>query len=177
MPYQPGSDEDTQLLALSGADQRHIRVSNQVNVVHSNTNSDQGDLKLDWVASAKDHVYTRYSQQHITNPTTNSQLLTGDSDNEFPLYNGVIDYSHTFSPFLLKLCAHRRELLSRDRKVSSNATNQNLPTLFGIAGSAPDQTFLPSMTFNGPSYSARQIRQQQPGLFVPRHSPSISKIP
>ncbi|WP_433966717.1 carboxypeptidase regulatory-like domain-containing protein [Tunturiibacter gelidiferens] len=57
---------------------------NQTNVTHSFTNSDQGDLKIDWVASQKDHVYARYSQQHITNPTTNSQLLTGDSDNEYP---------------------------------------------------------------------------------------------
>src|ERR1700751_1802450 len=76
----------------------NLTTGNQVNVVHSYTNSDQGDLKIDWVASEKDHIYARYSQQHLTNPTTNSQLLTGDSDNEFPLYNGVLDSSHTFNP-------------------------------------------------------------------------------
>src|SRR6266478_9477105 len=45
---------------------------NQTNVTHSYTNSDQGDVKIDWIASQKDHIYGRYSQQHLTNPTTNS---------------------------------------------------------------------------------------------------------
>jgi len=71
--------------------------------MHSYTNSDQGDLKIDWIASQKDHILRPGTRrQHITNPTTNSQLLTGNSDNEFPLYNGRAGtYTHTFSPSLL----------------------------------------------------------------------------
>ena len=124
---------------------------NQVNVVHSYTNSDQGDLKIDWVASQKDHVYARYSQQHLTNPTTNSQLLTGNSDNEFPLYNGVLDYTHTFNPSLLNSARIGTSYFPVTEGYT-NPTGLNLPTTFGIAGAAANQTFLPLETFSGPSY-------------------------
>jgi len=129
----------------------NLTTGNQVNVTHSYTNSDQGDLKIDWVASQKDHVYARYSQQHITNPTTNSQLLTGNSDNEFPLYNGVLDYTHTFSPSLLNSARIGASYFPVTEGYT-NATGQNLPSVFGIAGTAPNQTFLPQMTFQGASY-------------------------
>jgi hypothetical protein len=121
---------------------------NQTNVTHSYTNSDQGDIKIDWIASQKDHVYARYSQQHLVNPTTNSQLLVGDSDNEFPLYNGVIDYTHTFSPSLLN-SARIGASYFPVTEGNSNPTGQNLPSVFGIAGTAPDQTFLPLQTLQG----------------------------
>ncbi len=128
-----------------------LTVGNQTNVVHSNTNSDQGDIKLDWVASQKDHVYGRYSQQHISNPTTNSQLLIGNSDNEFPLYNGVIDYVHTFSPNLLNDARIGGSYFPVTEGFS-NPTGQDLGTAFGIGGTAPGQTFLPGQTFNGSSF-------------------------
>ncbi len=128
-----------------------LNTQNQVNVTHSYTNSDQGDLKIDWVASEKDHVYGRYSQQHISNPTTNSQLLTGNSDNEFPLYNGVINYTHTFSPFLLNTARLGASYFPVTEGYT-NPTGKNLPTEFGIAGAAPNQTFLPLQDFTGPSY-------------------------
>ena len=121
---------------------------NQTNVTHSYTNSDQGDAKIDWIASQKDHVYGRYSQQHLTNPTTNSQLLVGDSDNEFPLYNGVIDYTHTFSPSLLNSARIGASYFPVTEGYT-NPTGQNLPSVFGIAGTAPDQTFLPLQTLQG----------------------------
>jgi hypothetical protein len=128
-----------------------LTTGNQVNVTHSYTNSDQGDLKIDWVASEKDHVYGRYSQQHITNPTTNSQLLTGNSDNEFPLYNGVIDYAHTFNPNLLN-DARLGASYFPVTEGFSNPTGQNLSTTFGIAGVPASQTFLPLQQFSGASY-------------------------
>ncbi|MBB5340082.1 carboxypeptidase-like regulatory domain-containing protein [Tunturiibacter gelidoferens] len=128
-----------------------LTTGNQVNVTHSFTNSDQGDLKIDWIASQKDHVYARYSQQHITNPTTNSQLLTGDSDNEFPLYNGVIDYTHTFNPSLLNNARIGTSYFPVTEGYT-NPTGQNLPSTFGIAGAAPNQTFLPLQMFSGASY-------------------------
>jgi len=129
----------------------NLTTGNQVNVMHSYTNSDQGDLKIDWIASQKDHVYARYSQQNISNPTTNSQLLTGNSDNEFPLYNGVLDYTHTFSPSLLNSARIGASYFPVTEGYT-NPTGQNLPSVFGIAGTAANQTFLPMMTFQGASY-------------------------
>ena len=72
--------------------------NNAVNTTHSNTNQDQGDARLDWNASDKDHVFARYSQAYITNPTTNSVALLYNTANIYPVYNGVIDYTRSFSP-------------------------------------------------------------------------------
>ena len=150
VPFSPAA-QNILSSSLYPAPINSLNTQNQVNVTHSYTNSDQGDLKIDWVASEKDHVYGRYSQQHISNPTTNSQLLTGDSDNEFPLYNGVINYTHTFSPFLLNTARLGASYFPVTEGYT-NPTGKNLPTEFGIAGAAPNQTFLPLQTFTGPSY-------------------------
>ncbi|MGD0445449.1 MAG: TonB-dependent receptor [Edaphobacter sp.] len=129
----------------------NLTTGNQINVMHSYTNSDQGDIKIDWIASQKDHIYARYSQQHLTNPTTNSQLLTGNSDNEFPLYNGVLDYAHTFNSTFLNDLRFGGSYFPVTEGYT-NPTGQNLPTVFGIAGTPADQTFLPLQVFNGASY-------------------------
>ncbi len=76
-------------------------LNNLSNSVHSSTNGDQGDAKVDWVPMEKDHVFGRYSQQYITNPTTNSQALIYGTSNTFPLYSGVLDYTHTFGSRLI----------------------------------------------------------------------------
>jgi hypothetical protein len=129
---------------------------NQTNLTHSNTNSDQGDVKVDWIASEKDHIYGRYSQQHIVNPTTNSQQLIGNSDNQFPLYNGVIDYTHTFTPALLNSFRLGASYFPVTEGYT-NPTGQNLPTVFGIAGTSPDQTFLPQQIFQGGNSNGPQL--------------------
>ncbi len=72
--------------------------NNAFNTTHQYTNQDQGDIKVDWAASDKDHVFGRYSQGHIINPTTNSIPLLYNSTSTYPSYNGVLDYTKTFSP-------------------------------------------------------------------------------
>ena len=56
-----------------------LTTGNQVNVTHSYTNSDQGDLKVDWIASQKDHVYApllpaAHHQSHHQQPAANRRL-------------------------------------------------------------------------------------------------------
>ncbi len=121
---------------------------NQTNFIHSNTNSDQGDLKLDWIASQKDHIYARYSQQHVVNPTTNSQQLLGDTSNNFPLYNGVISWSRIISPSLVNEVRGGFSYYPVSLGVS-NPTGQNLATNFGIAGAAAGIPFLPQISLGG----------------------------
>jgi hypothetical protein len=125
-----------------------LLTNNQINLTHSSTNSDQGDLKIDWVATQKDHIYGRYSQQNISNPTTNSLPLQGNSLSTYPLYNGVIDYSHTFNATLLNNLRFGGSYFPVTFS-NTNATGQDLPATFGIAGTAPGQTFLPQMLFAG----------------------------
>jgi hypothetical protein len=116
------------------------------NISQFRTNSFQGDLKIDFVPSEKDHVMGRWSQQFITAPNSNSIQLLGDSARTFPLKNFVVDETHTFSSSLVN-----------DARVGfayfpvtegfSNPTGVNLPATFGIAGVT--DTFLPAMVFNG----------------------------
>ncbi|HZQ53503.1 MAG TPA: carboxypeptidase regulatory-like domain-containing protein [Bryobacteraceae bacterium] len=73
-------------------------INNAVNTTHSYTNQDQGDIRVDWAPTEKDHIFGRYSQAHIIAPTTNSIALLYNSENLYPSYNGVLDYTRTISP-------------------------------------------------------------------------------
>lgn len=75
--------------------------SNAVNVQRTSTNGDQGDGRADWNISAKDRLFGRYSQSNIENPTTNSNPFQYNQFGIFPIHNGVLDYTRTFSPSLV----------------------------------------------------------------------------
>jgi len=122
-------------------------INNQVNYTHSYTNSDQGSVRIDYAATEKDHLFGRYSQQNVVNPGTNSQPLLYNTFNNYPLYNGVVGYTKTFSPTFVN-----------DARAGVNyypvVTGSDLPTssnTFGIGG-APTN-FLPGLTFNGGNVS------------------------
>lgn len=118
--------------------------NNQINFSHSYTDGDQGDIKVDWAATERDHVYGRYTQQYVTNPTTNSQPLLFNSSNIFPVYSGVLDFTHTFSPtFVNDLRGGVNYFPVSPYASVSNATGQNLSQLYGIPG--VPSTFLPLM--------------------------------
>ncbi len=118
--------------------------NNAVNVSHSYTNGDQGDAKVDWIATDKDHVYGRYTQQYVTNPTTNSQPLLFNSSNIYPLYSGTLDWTHTFGPsFVNDARAGVNYFPVNAYSSVSNGTGQNLPSVFGIPG--VPSTFLPTI--------------------------------
>ena len=72
-----------------------------INVTDQQFNSDQGDIKVDYLPSDKDHVFARYSKGNQYDPATNSVALLGNTVNEAYLDNGAVDWTHTFSPSLL----------------------------------------------------------------------------
>jgi hypothetical protein len=119
-------------------------VTNNIN--QFKTNSYQGDLKIDFVPSEKDHVMARYSQQFVTAPQSNSLQLLGDADRTFPLKNFVVDETHTFSASLLNDARLGFQYFPVTEGFS-NPTGQNLGAAFGIAGVSV--SFLPNMVFNG----------------------------
>src|SRR6185312_8507992 len=116
------------------------------NVSQFKTNSYQGDLKIDFIPSQKDHVMGRWSQQFVTAPTSNSILLLGNSDKTFPLKNLVIDETHTFSTSLLNDARVGFQYFPVTEGFT-NPTGVNLPATFGIAGVT--DSFLPGMVFSG----------------------------
>src|SRR5260370_36143722 len=88
-------------------------------------NTDQGDLKLDYNFSDKDHAFFRWSQGHLRNPSSTGCIFCASGSNlgaDQPMKNAVLNWTHAFSS----------ELLTESR-VGFNAVqfNQNItPTTF-----------------------------------------------
>jgi hypothetical protein len=116
---------------------------------HSYVDSYQGDLKVDWLATANDHIMGRWSQQYVINNTTNSIQLLPNLTREYPLKNFVLDYAHTFSPSWLNEFRVGFQDFPANDQVYTNPTGINLPESFGIPG--VPTTILPCITFAGPS--------------------------
>jgi hypothetical protein len=117
------------------------------NVQQFRTNSLQGELKIDFVPSEKDHVMGRWAQQYISAPTNNSIELLGNADRTFPLKSFVLDETHSFSASLLNDARVGFQYFPVTEGFS-NPTGLNLPATFGISGVGV--SFLPSLVFIGP---------------------------
>ncbi len=63
--------------------------------------NNQYDVKIDYNASGKDHIFGRYSHAKQHNPLINSFELIGTGFSDAPIENSVVDWSHTFSSTLL----------------------------------------------------------------------------
>jgi hypothetical protein len=109
--------------------------------------ADQGDLKIDWTPSDKDHVSGRYSQQSVRNPTTQTFALAnnGFTDFKYPMRNGVVDWTHTLNPSLLNDLRLGLSYFPVSQGYS-NPTGQNLPKAFGIPSPS---AFLPAIGGTG----------------------------
>jgi hypothetical protein len=124
------------------------------NIQNFDTNSYQGDLKLDYVPSERDHVMGRWSQQAVTSTQANSIGLLGDTVRDFPLRNMVVDWTRNLSPTLVNDARAGFSYFPVTEDVQ-NSTGQNLPATFGIAGVAVN--FLPQLTFLGQGVQPGQI--------------------
>jgi hypothetical protein len=64
-------------------------------------NNDQGDLKIDYIPSTKDHIYGRWSQMNFRNPvTSNGPIILSAAGGGLitdPIRNAVLNWTHTLS--------------------------------------------------------------------------------
>src|SRR5262249_40358642 len=90
----------------------------------------------------------RYSQQAVRNPTTQTFQLAavGFTDFQYPLRNGVADWTHTINPSLLNDLRLGLSYFPVSQGYI-NPTGQNLPQKFGIPGSP--SPFLPAIAGAG----------------------------
>jgi hypothetical protein len=106
----------------------------------------QGDVKIDWQASDRDHVMGRYSQMYTINTSSNgTNVLTPNLTREYPLKNFVGDFVHTFSPTLVNDLRIGAQLFPANDQVYTNAAGGNLPQEFGLPG--VQEPILPQMSF------------------------------
>ena len=109
-------------------------VNNQLNTSHTMTNEDQGDARVDWSPTQKDHIYGRYSQSLLNNPTTNSQILEYNSSQNYPVHNGVLDYTRTITPSFVNDVRFGVNYILIQNGATEATGLGNLNTTFGIAG-------------------------------------------
>jgi hypothetical protein len=69
-----------------------------VNTTAQQFNSDQGDIKVDYNVSDRDHIFARYSKGNQNDPQSNSVALLGNTVNEAYLQNGALNWTHSFTP-------------------------------------------------------------------------------
>jgi hypothetical protein len=71
------------------------------NIIGQQYNTDQGDIKIDYIPAGKDHINARYSKMDEYDPQTNSQPLLGNSLSVDWINSGSVNWTHTFTPNLL----------------------------------------------------------------------------
>ncbi|HEY1501805.1 MAG TPA: TonB-dependent receptor [Acidobacteriaceae bacterium] len=111
------------------------------------TDSDQGDGRLDYAASDRDHFMGRFSYSNMTNPTINSFALDYNPFNVVSTWNFVTGYTRTISTSMV----NDARLGVNYVQVGQNHTSSNFSgdagTLFSIPGLTT--SFLPAMSFSG----------------------------
>jgi len=121
-------------------------LNNAPNTQQTYIHGQQGDAKVDYNLSERDHLSVRYSQQSVLNPIVNSQplLYNTTGNNVFPLWSGVIDYTRTISPNLVN------EFRAGVNYFPAEANVQQAGSTSG-AGLIPGQPtpFLPGLSFAG----------------------------
>ncbi len=75
---KPGGCGSLRLQILSNTDQQQPHQQRR-QPDQSGYNTDQGDAKIDWNITQQDRLSARYSQAYQNDPTSNSQLILGNS--------------------------------------------------------------------------------------------------
>jgi len=113
---------------------------------HSAINGDQGDVKIDWNKSDKDHIFGRYSQSGLSNPSTNTYLLRYNGFNESPTHTGVLDWTRTITSSLVNEVRAGVNYVNIHNGSALNSLT-DFPSTVGFTD-APT-AFLPAMNISG----------------------------
>src|SRR5882762_1343010 len=95
------------LFSLSFYPTPQIDLGNENNFFYksgNNLNNDQGDIKIDYVLSQKDHIFGRYSKMDLRNPAfTGLPVAAAGSGSHIddPVRNAVLSWTHSFGTNLL----------------------------------------------------------------------------
>jgi Carboxypeptidase regulatory-like domain len=127
-------------------------VNNALNSVRTAINGDQGDARVDYAITDKDHLFGRYSQSMIDNPTLNSQPLAYNSFSTTPVHNGVLDWTRTLTPALVNDARIGVNYVFINNGNTPPSGLGNLAQTFGIVGAPSD--ILPAQDFTANAFAA-----------------------
>jgi len=100
-------------------------------------NNNQGDLKVDYILSGKDHFFGRWSQWDLYKPTFTGCVFCNNQANEGndqPVRNAVVDWTHTFGPNLLNEARIGFNAVHYDERFTPTSSLGNISQQLGIAG-------------------------------------------
>jgi hypothetical protein len=124
-----------------------------INTTSDQFNSDQGDIKVDYIISNKDHLFARYSKGDQYDPANNSVALLGNTVNEAYIDNGTVNWSHTFTPNLMNEARFGKNYIRLPHGLTTFASGVGqLGNTIGITNGNPNGIDgLPEMGFGGGS--------------------------
>jgi Carboxypeptidase regulatory-like domain/TonB dependent receptor len=113
-------------------------------------NNDQGDFRIDYNISDKDHLFGRWSQGHLRNPAFSGCAFCNNGSAQGadqPMRNAVVDWTHSFS-----------STLQNDARIGFNAVqfNQSLVQTSGL-GNIGEQLGIAGANFQVPGLLNIQI--------------------
>jgi len=133
--------------------------------------NDQGDVKIDYVASQKDRIFGRWSQASVRVPTfsgcpicTGSNLGAGSASegSTQPLRNAVLNWTHTISSNLLNEARIGFNAVRFDQTQVPSASLGQVGAAVGIANANPPGTEgLLNLTIPGFNGGVAQLGQQE----------------
>lgn len=100
-------------------------------------NNNQGDLKIDYNATQKDHIFGRWSQMDLTQPTftgcvfCNSGAAEGSDE---PVRNAVINWTHTLRSDLLNEARFGFNAVRFNQNSTPTTSLGNISEQLGISG-------------------------------------------
>ena len=111
------------------------------------TNVDQGDGRLDYAFSEKDHFMGRFSYSNLNNPALNSVAYLYNASNVVTSWNFVTGYTRTLSSNLLNDARLGVNYVQVGQNHITANFSGNAGTLFSIPGLTT--SFLPAFSFSG----------------------------
>jgi len=150
------------LPAYTAAAAKMVNVTNAANYFapgYSNLNNNQGDLKIDYNATNADHVFFRYTQAYITNPSINVFTLgnPGTAIDE-PMKNIVANWVHTFTPNLLNEARFGISVVKYNQTSNVGGLG-DLADQIGIAGGNEFAPGLPAINAGSISFGTNDLLQ------------------
>jgi hypothetical protein len=123
--------------------------NNAFNTVTQAFNNNQFDIKIDYNASDKDHIFGRWSHANQDNPLTNSLGIIGEGFSQAPINNEVVDWTHTFNTNILNDVRFGINYIKLHNGTTFGSSVGDLATQLGIANGNPIGPGLMLLDFYG----------------------------
>jgi hypothetical protein len=115
-------------------------------------NNNQGDLKIDYNISQKDHVFGRWSQMDLTQPTFTGCVFCNSGASEGsdePVRNAVVNWTHALSSNLLNEARVGFNAVRFDEALTPTSSLGDISQTLGITGGNAEKPGLVQINITG----------------------------